>query len=266
MGKLKVWIMTDLEGVAGVFSFEGHASSKGRWYDLSRRLLTQEVNAAIEGALEVGGSDVLVVDGHGEGGINAEELNPEARLLSGRPLLLPWGLEKGFDAAFIIGQHAMAGVEKAHLSHTESHVSVQNVWINGKKVGELGMIAAIAGYFGVPLVLATGDRAACIEALSIVPGIETAAVKEGLSHGAAVSISPARSRSLIKEKARAALLKKDEIKPYKVRPPVELTVEYTEAYKASAEHLASKPWAEKVDARTVRIRDEDLLEAFGKWF
>jgi len=266
MGKMKIWIMTDLEGVAGVFSFEEHASSKGRFYDLSRKLLTQEVNAAIEGAIEVGCDDILVVDGHGDGGINADELNPDVKLLSGRPLLLPWGLEKGYDAAFVIGQHAMAGTERAHLSHTESHVSIQNVWMNGRKVGEFGIIASIAGYFDVPTVLVTGDKAACKEALSIIQGIETVAVKEGLSHGAAISISPSRSRSLIKEKAKSSLLKKDSIKPYKVQPPVELLIEYTEAYKASAEHMASKPSVEKVDSRTVRIREEDLLTAFRKWF
>ncbi|MGQ9514806.1 MAG: M55 family metallopeptidase [Thermoproteota archaeon] len=266
MGKLKIWIMTNLEGVAGVFSFDQHASFRGKWYDLSRKLLTQEVNAAIEGAIEVGVDEILVVDGHGDGGIDADELNSDARLLSGRPLMLPWGLDRGYGAAFIIGQHAMAGVERAHLSHTESHTSIQNVWINGRRIGELGIVVAVAGYFEVPTVLVTGDKAACIEAISIIPEIETAPVKEGLSHGAAISISPVRSRSLIKEKAKAALLKKNLIKPYKIQKPIELVIEYTEAYKASAEYLAAKPSVEKVDARTIRIVEDDLLVALGKWF
>ncbi|MEM2930498.1 MAG: M55 family metallopeptidase [Thermoproteota archaeon] len=263
---MKVWIMTDLEGVAGVFSFDDHASPKGRWYDLSRKLLTQEVNAAVEGALEQGAREVLVVDGHGWGGVNIEELNPEARLLSGRPLLLPWGLEKGFEAAFMIGQHAMAGVENAHLSHTESHTAIQNVWINGAKAGEIAIVAAVAGCFDVPLVLVTGDKAACLEAESLVPGLETVAVKEGLSHGAAVSVTPAKARMMIKEGAKNALVRVSSIPPYKVKKPVELVVEFTEESKSSVEILSGKPGVKRIDARTIKIEENDLLEALKRWW
>ena len=263
---MKVWVMTDLEGVAGVFSFEEHASPKGRWYDLSRKLLTQEVNAAIEGALEQGAKEVLVVDGHGWGGVNIEELNSEAKLLSGRPLLVPWGLEKGFEAAFMIGQHAMAGVEKAHLSHTESHTAIQNVWINGVKAGEIAIVAAVAGYFDVPLVLVTGDRAACLEAEILVPGLETVAVKEGLSHGAAVSVTPVKARRMIKEGAKNALAKTGRIPPYKVEKPVELVVEFTEESKSSAETLSNRPGVRRIDTRTIKIEEDDLLEALKRWW
>lgn len=264
--RMKLWIMTDLEGVAGVFSFDEHASPKGRWYDLSRKLLTQEVNAAIEGALEQGVREVLVVDGHGAGGINIEELNPEAKLLAGRPLLLPWGLEKGFEAAFIIGQHAMAGVENAHLSHTESHIAIQNVWINGIKVGETAIVAAVAGYFDVPLVLVTGDKAACLEAESLIPGLETVAVKEGLSHGAAISVTPVKARMMIKEGAKNAMTKVSSIKPFKVGKPVELMVEFTEENKSSAEALSKRPGVKKIDTRTIKIEENDLLEALKRWW
>ncbi|MEM3424862.1 MAG: M55 family metallopeptidase [Thermoproteota archaeon] len=263
---MKVWIMTDLEGVAGVFSFDEHASPKGRWYDLSRKLLTQEVNAAVEGALEQGAKEVLVVDGHGWGGVNIEELNPEVRLLSGRPLLLPWGLDKGFDAAFMIGQHAMAGVENAHLSHTESHTAIQNVWINGVKAGEIAIVAAVAGYFDVPLVLVTGDKAACLEAESLVPGLETVAVKEGLSHGAAVSVTPVKARIMIKKGAMNALARASSIPPYKVKKPVELVVEFTEESKSSAEMLSRRKGVKRIDTRTIKIEENDLLEALKKWW
>lgn len=263
---MKIWIMTDLEGVAGVFSFDEHVSPKGRWYDLSRKLLTQEVNAAVEGALEQGARDVLVVDGHGWGGVNIEELNPEAKLLAGRPLLLPWGLEKGFEAAFMIGQHAMAGVEKAHLSHTESHTCIQNVWINGVKAGEVAIVAAVAGYFDVPLVLVTGDKAACLEAESLIPGLETVAVKEGLSHGAAISVTPAKARMLIKEGAKRAMLKRKTIPPFKVKKPVELVIELTEESKGSAETLSRRPGVKKIDTRTIKIEGDDILEALKRWW
>ncbi len=263
---MKIWIMTDLEGVAGVFSFDEHVSPKGRWYDLSRKLLTQEVNAAVEGALEQGAKEVLVVDGHGWGGVNIEELNPEAKLLAGRPLLLPWGLEESFEAAFMIGQHAMAGVEKAHLSHTESHTAIQNVWINGVKAGEIAIVAAVAGYFDVPLVLVTGDKAACLEAEALIPGLETVAVKEGLSHGAAVSVTPVKARMMIKEGVKKAMLKTSIIPPFKVEKPVELVVEFTEENKSSAETLSKRTGVKKIDNRTIKIEENDLLEALERWW
>jgi len=263
---MKIWIMTDMEGVAGVFSFDDHASPQGRWYDLSRRLLTQEVNAAIDGAFGAGADEILVVDGHGAGGVNVEELDNRARLLSGRPIPLPWGLDGAFDAAFIVGQHAMAGTERAHLSHTESHTSIQNVWMNGRKIGELGIVAAVAGHFNVPTVFVTGDRAACTEAKSIIPQVETAVVKEGVGHGAAISMTPNGARRLIKEGARSALAKIDAIKPYKIQPPVELRIEFTEAYKGSAENLAMKPHVERVDTRVVRTEGADVFEVLRRWW
>jgi len=263
---MKVWIMTDLEGVAGVFNFEDYTNPKGRWYDLARKLLTQEVNAAIEGALEFGAEEILVVDGHGYGGINVEELNPEAKLLAGKPLVLPWCLDRGFNAAFIIGQHAMAGTEKANLSHTESHTSIQNVWINDKKAGEIAIVASVAGHFGVPLVLVTGDKAACLEAKSLIPQVETVEVKEGITHGSAISLSPAKARSLIKVAAKNALLKLNKIEPYRVNPPVELKVEFTEEAKSMAEVLSLKPGVRKIDTRTIAIDGEDILEVLRKWW
>jgi D-amino peptidase len=266
MADLKIWMMTDMEGVAGVFSFDDHASPGGRWYDLSRRLLTAEINAAIEGAFDSGVSEILVVDGHGAGGVNIDELDHRAKLLGGSPLPLPWGVDGTFDAAFIIGQHAMAGTERAHLSHTESHTAIQNVWMNGRKVGELGIVSAVAGHFGVPTILVTGDRAACAEAKAIIPQVETVAVKDGLSHGAAMSITPAEARSLIKGGARAALAKMEGIGPYRLQPPIELKVEFTEAYKSSAETLSMKSHVEKLDARTVRTEGADVLEVLSRWW
>jgi len=259
---LKVWIMTDMEGVAGVFSFDD-ASPSGRRYEKSRSLLTQEVNAAVEGALEAGATEVLVVDGHGPGGVDPEELHPDALLLAGRPLYPPWCLDRGFDAAFIVGQHALAGTEAAHLDHSYSHVSIQNIWLNGVRVGELGVIAAVAGSFGTATVLVTGDKAACAEAKRLIPGVETVAVKEALTYGSAIAVHPVKARRMIKEGAKRALARLDEIEPYTVKPPVELRIEYTTGYKAAAERLALKPGVEMVDPRTVVIRGNSLLEVFG---
>ena len=113
--------MTDLEGVCGVVSFDDYAVPEGRYYELARELTTKETNAAVEGVLEAGAEEVLVVDGHGYGAINPVLLNPSAELLTGRPFgncNYPFGCDESFSAAVIIGQHAKSNTDGGHLCHT----------------------------------------------------------------------------------------------------------------------------------------------------
>ncbi|MGB9608253.1 MAG: M55 family metallopeptidase, partial [bacterium] len=155
---MKVYIMTDLEGVGGVVLPRQVLQPQDPMYEEARRYLTQEVNSAIEGALEAGAKRILVIDGHG--GNNAynlilEELNEEAEVVVGSP----WGrylpyIEEGWDALFCIGFHAMAGTSGV-LEHTMSSASWVNSFINGKRVGELAYVAGYAGHYGVPVALVT---------------------------------------------------------------------------------------------------------------
>ena len=233
---MKLYIMTDMEGVAGVIDSPNHAAPGDRYYEVARQLTTGETNAAIEGALRAGATDILVVDGHGWGAIAPLLLHPAARLLAGRPLGYPFGCDDSFDAAFIVGQHAKTNTDGGHLCHTGSFIT-EDLSINGLSVGELGENMLFCAYYGVPTLLVAGDRACCDEARALVPAIETVAVKEGLRrgsatgltakqnrefNGAAVHLHPERARMLIREAARRALERRAEIPSFRMEPPYEM--------------------------------------------
>jgi len=233
---MKVYIMTDMEGVAGVTNWDDFGSPEGRYYEIGRELTTREVNAAIEGALEAGATEILVVDGHGHGAINPLLLHPEAKLLTGRPLGYPFGCDHSFDAAFIVGQHAKSNTDGGHLCHTGSFL-IEELSINGVSVGELGCNMLFCAYFGVPTVMVSGDLAATEEARALVPNVEVAPVKEGLKrgsasgltgtenklfNGAAIHLHPEKARERIREAARRGLERRDEIGLFWLDPPYEL--------------------------------------------
>lgn len=259
---MKIWIMTDIEGVAGVVDFESQGYSTGKYYEDAKHLLTCEVNAAVEGALKAGAKDVLVVDGHGPGGITYEDLHPGARVFLGRPVPSDWLLDKTFSAAFLLAHHAMAGVEKGNLNHTYSSKTIANMWLNGDKIGEIGVNIMLAGCSNVPVVLVTGDSAACEEAKSYVPNIGVAVVKEGVSRTSAICLSKEASRQLIKEEAKKALERKSKIKPYKTKGPFEMVIEYIST--SDAFMMSEKFGVDKVDSKTVKIKADKFLDLLNK--
>ena len=233
---MKLYIMTDLEGVAGVVNWDDYGAPGARYYELAKLLTTQETNAAIEGALAAGATEILVVDGHGHGAIDPCELHPAAELYAGRPMGYPFRCDEGFDAAMIVGQHAKSNTDGGHLSHTGSFV-IEELSINGVSVGELGCNMLFCAHFGVPTVMVGGDLACCEEARALVPAVETAAVKRGikrgpatgltgeqnkLHNGAAVHLNPERARALIRTKAELGLRRVREIPPFLLEPPYEL--------------------------------------------
>jgi len=260
---MKITVMTDMEGVAGVVSFEDQAFATGKYYEQAKRLLTGEVNAAVEGLAEAGADDILVIDGHGDGGIVYEELHPAARLLHGRPFA-PWRttldeLTTGRDAAILIGQHAMAGTLDGNLHHTMSSQTVEYYKLNGKEVGETALFVLYQGALGVPLVFLSGDAAACREVEELVPGVVTAAVKQGLTRTCAVSLPVEASRKLIRQGVQKAL------RAHARRPIAPL--KWPGPYVLEKRFLSPEPadWAmqgdvgaERVDELTVRYRSEDI--------
>lgn len=230
---MKIYIMTDQEGVAGVTNSPDFAAPGNRYHEVARELTTLEVNAAIEGALEAGATEFLVVDGHGHGSIEQRLLHPKAKLLTGRPIAYPFACDTSFDAAFTIGQHAKSNADGGHLSHTGSF-SVEDLRINELSVGETGCNALFMGYFDVPLVLFTGDRAGCDEVAELIPNITTVAVKEGVKrgsatgltgeqncyfNGAAIHLSPETARERIRAGAAEAMGRIASVKPFKLEPP-----------------------------------------------
>ena len=204
----RIVMMTDLEGVAGVVSFDAQTRSDAPFIEQARLLLTAEVNAAVEGMLEAGVHDILVIDGHGPGGIHFETLHPEVRLMHGRPISLARecaALLPHYQATCMIGQHAMAGVADGTMNHTQSSTTVAHYRLNGREIGEIAQWALFAGAFRVPTIYLTGDRAACREAEDLIPGITTTEVKQGLSRSAAISLSAPKARELIRQGARKAV-------------------------------------------------------------
>lgn len=233
---MKIYIMTDQEGVAGVVNADDYGGPSGRYYERAKELTTLEVNAAIEGAVEAGATEFLVFDCHGQGSIDQLLLDPRAELHIGHPRLMPMERDGSFDAQFIVGQHAKANTDGGHLCHSFSF-AIEGMTINGTSVGEMACDMLGAAYFGIPTILVTGDAAACAEAHELVPKIETAAVKRGITrgsasgltpeqnklfNGAAVHKSPQQARRLIKEAAIRAVQRINEIKPFWIEPPYEL--------------------------------------------
>src|SRR5512141_741085 len=157
---MHIYLMTDLEGVAGVLNFVDWCTPESRYYELAKELLTREVNAAVEGFLAGGAAGVLVVDGHGAGAINPVLLDPRAELMRGFAMGWPFLLDDGYDAVAWVGQHAKAGTEYAHIAHTQ-WFNYLDLSVNGVSIGEFGQFAMCASELGIPAIFLSGDRAGC---------------------------------------------------------------------------------------------------------
>ncbi len=190
---MKIFLMTDLAGVSGVLNHDEWIPPGSPFFHLARRFLTNEVNAAVEGFYTAGATSVLVVDTI-RGAIDLELLDRRTMLVSGFPGPFPYGLDRGFDAMAWVGQHAKAGAEHAHLPHTDGF-DVLDYRVNGVSVGELGRMAMCASVLGVPAIFASGDEALCREARELLPAIETASVKRGLTAGAGTEMDAAEYRA-----------------------------------------------------------------------
>lgn len=253
--------MTDLEGATGVAGDWRDFNPGGKEHESARRLLTGDVNAAIEGAFEEGADEAVVLDGHGATfSVILEDLDPRAQLIMGRRLLELEGLDESFDLMFAIGAHAMAGTPDGVLTHTLSHTAIDNIWLNGRLVGEIGLWAALAGHYDVPFALVTGDSAAAKEAEAFLEGVETVAVKEATSRFAAKCLHLQVSWKLIREAAGRAVAKAGKLRPYKPMMPIELKVEYHDSDRA--ERISQRRGVTRIDGRAVSSRGSNILEIY----
>ncbi len=256
---LKVFISVDMEGIAGVIHWED-VSRSGKDYSLFRRLMTQETNAAIEGALEAGATEILVRDSHGSArNILPDLLSSKVVLLrdwSGGPLEMMEGIDKTFDAVIFIGYHASANIPNAVLKHTMTG-SIYDVVLNGKKMPEAGINAFIAGNFGVPVVLVAGDLAICKQAKELFGNVETVAVKEGIGK-AAKMLHPLKAQGLIRKKTTEALKKLKDFKPFKLKPPYKMEVTFKDEERA--ERASWIPGAKRSGNTSVSFTSNDFME------
>jgi D-amino peptidase len=172
--------MTDMEGCAGMLNHDDWVLPAGRYYDKGRQILTEEANAVISGFFDSGATRVLVADGHGAGGIDPLRLDARAELLRGWPdCIYPLGLDASFDAVAWVGQHAKAGTDYSHITHTGWFNCIDDA-VNGHSIGEYGAVALCARELGIPSIFAGGEAALAAEVEALTPGAVTVAVKRGL--------------------------------------------------------------------------------------
>ncbi len=260
---MKVFMVTDMEGVAGVVSFTQQSYADGKYYEQAKKLETAEVNAAVDGLLDAGVTDILVWDGHGVGGISFEELHPAAKLLHGRPSP-PWSrlneVIAQYDVVVIVGQHAMAGVVTSNQNHTQNSQAIDYYQLNGKPIGEIAQIALYFGSFGIPLIFLSGEVDACKEAEALVPNVTTVAVKQGLGRGAAISLSAPEARRRIREGIRQAIEKQKSAPIEPLVWPGPYTLEKRYFHTDVADGVASQSGAERVDSQTVRMQSDNIRD------
>jgi len=264
---MKVFLSVDMEGIAGIVNeLETDPVKGGQAYQESRRLMTREANAAIEGCLHGGAKEILVADSHWNfDNLIPEELHEAATLLRGHPraFSMVHDLDATFDAAMFIGYHAKAGTPRAILDHTYTG-RIAKVEVNGLEVGETGIMGYLAGHHGVPVVLVTGDAAVAEEAKGLIPGVHVVAVKEAVSATAAKNLHPSRARDRIQHEAEKALRDRAAIRPIAARSPVEMAIVFKNTEHADRAELA--PNAVREGGTRVTFRAPDYREAFRMFY
>ena len=268
---MKVLISADMEGTCGVSSWvqvtpseyagAGEPSSQTE-YERARHRMTAEVNAAIEGALEGGADEVIVNDSHdGQRNLIPEALHPSCQFITGndKPLSMMQGVDlDDIVCAFFTGYHAKAGTPGGPLAHTWSGW-VNDVRINGRTTGEFGINAAIAGAFGVPVTMVTGDEKAVAQTIDLLgERCVGVVVKQGLSTYSALNLHPLKAQELIREGAIQATKNAKKAKPFVL--PKKTTVEVDFEHQARADHAARVPTVNRVGERTVSYKPADGVE------
>ena len=225
---MRVYILTDLEGVTGVTMWEQVSpDADSSAYEVSRRLLMSDVNAAVAGCLEGGATRVTVLDGHGcPFNMVPELMHPDAEYICGRGFPRGWGMDEGYDLGMQVGAHSMNRTPDGVLYHTQSQLNDARYWYAGRETGELGQGAIEFGHFGMPCVLVTGDVAACREATTFFgEHCVTVSVKKGYGRQCARLLAPEKTRTLIREGAREAMKRGQLVPLYAPKFPLQAKVE-----------------------------------------
>jgi D-amino peptidase len=262
---MKILVASDMEGVTGVVNWDqvtpGHAE-----YARFRELLTDDVNAAVRGASSAGADEILVVDGHWAGAnILIERLDARARLVAGSPspFSMMQGIDRTFDGVLFVGYHARSGTPAAVLDHTWSSLSVVNLWLNGMLTGEYGLNAALAGHFGVPILMVSGDQSACAQVQALVGPLETAVVKHALGRFAAECLPPHTAQGLIEAAAARGverLARRTAAPPFVLEAPVRVRVEFFASH--MADQAALLPGAER-SGSCIELAAADMPGAYN---
>jgi D-amino peptidase len=270
---VKVFIVSDMEGVAGIVKWQQvDGSEEKRSYHEGRKLYTEEINAAVRGAKSAGAKEIVVMDCHGAGGewtfnsLVPEQLDPSCEYV----VQNDWTeytelLEQGCDAALFVAMHAKAGTPDGVLSHTVSGQAWRDLQFNGVSVGETGINAALCGQWDCPVLLVTGDEAVCKEATSLLgDGLTTVAVKRGLGRFSARQLTPLKARELIEDGAKRALKDLSAVKPYDPGRPAEIRVEFTTPDRLV--EYRNRRGTEQVDDLTLVSKADDWWTAWSQFY
>jgi D-amino peptidase len=258
--RLKIYISADMEGVVGVVTGE-QLGPTGFEYQRFREFMTQEVKAAIEGALAGGATEIVVSDSHGNGqNLLIEKLPRDVLLVRSwpRPLGMMQGVDATFAGAVFIGYHSGTTNPEGVRAHTLSSARIADVKLNGVSVSEAGINAAIAGHFNVPVIMVSGDDVVVKETTALLGNIEGAVVKWASGFHSAKTIMPEASYDLIRNKVRTAVGRIKDFKPHKLTNPVKLEVRFKN-YRPS-EVLSYLSIVERADAHSIRFTGKDMLE------
>jgi D-amino peptidase len=264
---MKVFISADMEGVSGLTASD-EMVFEGREFERGRRFLTDDVNAAIQGAFDGGATHVLVNESHWMmRNLLTEDIDSRAEVIRGivkRGCMME-GLDESFDAVFFIGYHSKHGTPFGVMNHTMLGKEIQNLYLNGKPVGEMTVNAAFAGQVGVPVVLLTGDQTAVREAKEVFgEGVETVAVKEGRGRFTAKLLHPSVAQAHIREAAKRAVQRSSEVRPFIAGSPASMGFEFTST--DMAEVCSWVPTVELVGPRSVEFTFTDWREGMGLMF
>lgn len=259
---MRIFISCDIEGISGIVHIDQTWPS-GQDYQRSRELMTAEANTAALGAFDAKANLVVINDSHGDmRNIIIEKLDSRVQLISGdlKPLSMVQGLEAKFDAAFFIGYHAGAGSQTGILDHTYAGRTIFEIKINGKIMNEVGINALVAGAFGTPVVLVTGDEQVCKESKELLGNVETVVVKWGISRYAARSLHPIEAQKMIREAAKKALRSISRFKPLKFKSPYNLQIKMTNCGAADSAEIV--PEVKRIDALTLEFNSKDIVKMY----
>lgn len=261
---MKVFISADMEGIAGKVHWEFSKNAESAEWDRDRHILMEHVKAAIEGAKEGGATEIVINDSHNTmRNLLVDRLDDEnVELITGqpKPLCMMEGIDDTFSVAFFIGYHGMSGSHPGVLNHSFCPLSIREIKINGKPVGELGVNAGIAGCFDVPIMLVVGDNIVAEEARTQLGQVEVAVVKEALNMTSAKCLPQKRANEVIREKARTAMDRRGEISPLGYETPTRIEVDFFMTNMADAASLI--PGTERKGGTTVSFTSTDFLELF----
>jgi len=262
MPDMKLYLSTDFEGTSGIFAWEQIIEGSAE-YEQGRRLLTNEVNAIINGAIEAGATEFVVNDSHHHmRNLHPQDLRGHATLITGRhkALYMMEGLDASFDGICFVSYHGSIGAEHAVLSHTYNPGAIWEVRINGEVAGESGINALVAAHYGVPIIFVSGDTVTAQEAQRIAPNAEKVVVKQSLGRFAAANLHPTVACELLRAGATRAVRNLDTMRPPEIRQPVSLYVTFLVA--DMAEMALWVHGVERVGPRTVALASENLLDLY----